>query len=87
MALERRKQESYNLLIYAVKEGDLDTVKRVLAEGLPVNSVDYDERTTLHMACMEGNVKIVETLIEAGRCKGAWGYIVCATDIVAARPS
>ena len=66
MALERRKQESYNLLTYAVKEGDLDTVKRVLAEGLPVNSVDYDERTTLHMACMEGNVKIVETLIEAG---------------------
>lgn len=32
-----------------------------------MNSVDYDQRTTLHMACMEGNVKIVEMLIEAGR--------------------
>lgn len=76
--LDRRKQESYNLLIYAVKEGDPDTVQKLLAAGLSVNSVDYDKRTTLHMACLEGNVKIVDTLIEAGKL-AASNLITCTS--------
>lgn len=32
--------------------------------GLPINSGNYDQRTTLHLASAEGNDKVVELLLK-----------------------
>ena len=38
----------------------------MLMRGLDINATDYDKRTTLHLACAEGNLKVVELLIAEG---------------------
>ena len=35
----------------------METVKTLMHRGLPVDSGDYDFRTTLHLAAVEGNLK------------------------------
>jgi hypothetical protein len=39
---------NFNLRLYSV--GDVETVKTLMRRGLPVDSGDYDFRTTLHLA-------------------------------------
>lgn len=53
-------------MTFAAILGDVDTMKSLLQRGLPVNSGDYDGRTTLHLASLEGNVKVLEVLLSAG---------------------
>ncbi|EKX38332.1 hypothetical protein GUITHDRAFT_54093, partial [Guillardia theta CCMP2712] len=53
-----------------------DTVKMLIRQGADLNETDYDKRTVLHMACAEGNYKIVEMLLNYGadkNCKDRWG--------------
>jgi ankyrin repeat protein len=66
MALTKRNSDALSGMTYAASEGDVETVKHLLQRGLPVNSSDYDLRTTLHLAAAEGNVRVVELLVEEG---------------------
>ena len=75
-ALLKRYADSLSNITYAASEGDVDTVRSLLHRGLPVDSGDYDLRTTLHLAAVEGNLKVVEVLIEEGanvNVKDRWG--------------
>ena len=65
-ALAKRQADSLSLITYAASEGDVETVRDLLHRGLPIDSGDYDFRTTLHLAAVEGNIKVVECLVEEG---------------------
>lgn len=77
MALTKRNGDALSGMTYAASEGDVETVKHLLQRGLPVNSSDYDLRTTLHLASAEGNVRVVELLVEEGadiNVQDRWGH-------------
>ncbi len=46
-------------LIWAASAGDLATIYRLVAQGLSLDSADYDLRTPLHLAAAEGHHKVV----------------------------
>ncbi|KAJ7345225.1 hypothetical protein JRQ81_001175 [Phrynocephalus forsythii] len=54
------------LACVAAKNGDLDALKILESMGGNLSSGDYDGRTPLHIACCEGNLKIVRHLLESG---------------------
>ena len=56
-ALMKRNSETLSAVTYSASEGDVDAVRALLKRGLPIDSGDYDGRTTLHLACAEGNLK------------------------------
>ena len=60
-----RHFKSY-LLLEASSRGDLNTLKQLIAQGVNINSVDYDNRSALHLACCTGNTEIVKYLLENG---------------------
>ncbi|KAJ4960046.1 hypothetical protein NE237_019956 [Protea cynaroides] len=63
-------------LCNAVIRGDSDFLKRLLAIGIDPNSKDYDLRTPLHVAAVEGLYLMAKILIEAGASvfsRDRWG--------------
>jgi glutaminase len=62
-------------LINACAKNDIETVK-LLSKKINLNISDYDKRTPLHLACIEGNIDIVKFLLEE-KCdinvKDRWG--------------
>src|SRR4051812_22555510 len=50
----------------AVKQGDAETVKSLLAKKADVNAPDADSSTPLHWAVEKNNLDIANTLIAAG---------------------
>lgn len=53
-------RDASNLCTF-VYEGDVEQLKRVIAQGADVNAGDYDRRTAMHIAASEGNVAMVES--------------------------
>ena len=47
-----------------VRKGDLEHVMMLLECGCPVDAGDYDQRTCLHLASSEGNLKMLNLLFE-----------------------
>ena len=63
-------------LIFAASNGDLEEVKRLHAIGIDLDQGDYDNRTALHLAVSENQVKVVDYLIHNGanpESKDRWG--------------
>ena len=50
----------------AIREGDIEAVKRHLAAGADVNAKDQNGKTPLHYAARSGHKEIVELLIAKG---------------------
>jgi len=50
-------------LIWAASAGDLATIYRLVAQGIPLDIGDYDLRTPLHLAASEGHLKVVNYFI------------------------
>lgn len=51
----------------AAASGDMEEIKALLEEGLPINAFDDDlSRTPLHYAAIEGHIDAVRYLIAAG---------------------
>ena len=59
------KEETMDLL-WATKDGDLDTVRQIIARGCDVDGYDFDLRTALHIAACEGHGKIIAYLLRNG---------------------
>jgi len=53
-------------LIAAVKRGDIETVRSLLAKGADVNAKTNYDATALHFAAFRGNLEMVKVLIAAG---------------------
>lgn len=58
-------------LYAAVRSGDHDLVKQLLADGAPVNAKDDRGETPLHAAVFWGNVEMVQLLVAEGADKDA----------------
>ncbi|GMH33513.1 hypothetical protein BSKO_01347 [Bryopsis sp. KO-2023] len=65
-AIQKRNADALSTITYAASNGDVDTVRNLLARGVPINQGDYDDRTTLHLAASEGNLRVVELLLQEG---------------------
>jgi len=64
--------------IAAAFNGDISTMKHILAEGLDVNSTDMDGRTALHVATAVGNMEVCQWLIRKGAnpdIQDRWGIL------------
>lgn len=61
-----RADERGDQLLAATRKGDLATVKRLLDEGVNVNSRTRYDSTPLFFACDRGNLEMVRLLIERG---------------------
>jgi ankyrin repeat protein len=64
--LRRSVDKAMGELTFAASTGELETVRVLLARGLPIDQGDYDNRTTLHLAVAEGQLAIVKLLIAKG---------------------
>ncbi len=53
-------------LHWAAQEGDLETVKRLIAEGTPINAFDDLGHAPLHYAAAKEHLGVVKYLIAAG---------------------
>eukprot|EP00873_Tetraselmis_striata_P000688 jgi/Tetstr1/420952/TSEL_012012.t1 len=56
--------EAAVIMCQAAYENDLATLKRYVENGIPSNAADYDGRTALHLAACEGNLDIINYLLE-----------------------
>ena len=53
-------------LCWAASEGDLDGLRRLIAEGGDPAAADYDGRAPLHLAAAEGRTDVVRYLLDVG---------------------
>ena len=64
--LSMSEEQSSTELCDRVRKGDIENVAMLVECGCPVDSGDYDKRTCLHLACSEGNLKMVNILFDYG---------------------
>ena len=50
-------------LCWAASQGDLNEIKRMVANGVNLEESDYDGRTCIHLAASEGQTEIIQFLI------------------------
>jgi len=59
-------EDAGSLLRKAIADGNAELLKRLLANGINPNSMDYDHRTPLHMAAAEGLHLLARILLDSG---------------------
>ncbi|TKR82190.1 hypothetical protein L596_015952 [Steinernema carpocapsae] len=57
-------QQQLSNLFFAVRDGDINGIKRYLLRGHKLNKTDYDDRTVLHIAASEGLPHILHYLLQ-----------------------
>jgi glutaminase len=53
-------------LLWAAAENNIDGLRRLVAQGVPMHVQDYDKRTALHLAAAEGQLDAVKYLVAHG---------------------
>lgn len=60
----------------AASQGDLEALVRLHIQNIDLSRGDYDKRTPMHLAAINGYIEIVEYLVEQGydvNPKDRWG--------------
>ena len=65
-SLEFDEEKASGELCELARKGDLESIRLLLQCKCSVDAMDYDKRSCLHLAASEGNVLIVEALLDAG---------------------
>lgn len=69
-------QQELHQLIYAASHGDLETLRNASSQDA-LHLHDYDGRTPLHLACVEGRSEVIRYLVTEVNvdvvCKDRWG--------------
>ena len=87
-AVQKRNSEALSAMTFAATLGDVDSMEHLLQRGLLINTADYDGRTTLHLAALEGNVKVLELLLQEGADPNVRDrYVLAATLHVPSCPT
>jgi ankyrin repeat protein len=76
LAMKRRQSETFSALSFAATMGEVEEVRKLIRRGVDINGTNYDRRTALHMSAAEGNLRVVELLLEHGATKdlkSRWG--------------
>ena len=55
-----------NNITDAARDGDLEAVKRFLAEGVPAHTQDKEGKTALHLACSNRHLEVIEEFMVSG---------------------
>ena len=53
-------------LVKAANEGDLDMIREIVSNGVPIDITDFLGRTSLHIATLSNQLKAVELLLDSG---------------------
>ncbi|MCG8648444.1 MAG: glutaminase, partial [Pirellulales bacterium] len=62
-----RKARQVNELVWAASKGDTGALHRSRQRGADLNCADYDLRTPLHLAAVEGQAEVVRFFVEQSR--------------------
>ncbi|KAG8469193.1 hypothetical protein KFE25_007711 [Diacronema lutheri] len=65
-AILEHNEELFAQMGTAVKQGDVETVRAMIARGFDLSLGSYDKRKPLHLAALEGHKTIVRVLCELG---------------------
>ena len=60
------KQKELNDFIDCIKQGNIEKIRKYLANNVNINAVDSDGKTALMWACQSGHFEIAITLISSG---------------------
>jgi len=75
----------------AASRGDLEALRRLVANGVNVNEGDYDSRCALHVAASEGNLDVVRYLVLEAHANHSpmdrWGFTPLADALRASHAS
>ena len=78
LSINWTNNEKKTALMYSAKAGDVDTLRLLLHSGAEVDFQDTQGYTALMMAAINGRQKIVEALLEHGKCainvQNKWGH-------------
>ncbi|KAL3480534.1 ankyrin repeat-containing domain protein [Aspergillus californicus] len=66
LIISRGSKITEPLLGCAAFSGNVDLVRACLSKGAPLNGCDWENRTALHQAAIEGNIPIMKLFLEAG---------------------
>ncbi len=61
----QRMEEDVTSLMYAARAGALSSLQRYKMAGVNLGLCNYDGRTALHVAAAEGQLKVVEMLLDS----------------------
>jgi len=64
--ITEEKKEKVHPFISAAKRGNATKIKEFIKSGVNINMQDYDKRTALMLASLDGFLIVVNTLIDAG---------------------
>ena len=53
-------------LIWAASAGELAAVRQLVAQGVPLETADYDHRTAMHLAAAEGHEEVIRYFLAHG---------------------
>ncbi|XP_029428213.1 protein phosphatase 1 regulatory subunit 12B-like isoform X2 [Rhinatrema bivittatum] len=62
----RVRFEDGAVFLAACSSGDTEEVKKLLAQGADINTVNVDGLTSLHQACIDENLDVVKFLVQSG---------------------